>query len=429
MIFAIGLTLLASGLVWFTIWWRQRNQPANLRSLFVVVLVAGLVVRLAYVFLTPIFYAPDEQSHFNYIKHLAEKKSFPVQTSKLGDESNDWENNQPPLYYLVAAPIFSATQAMFHNQTSTVVAIRLLSVSLWLLNAWLVIFSLRRLKIQDGFVEVFTVAMVCLLPTYTFVSSAINNDNLLATIGGSLLCLLTQRERSIKSALLLGLLLGFGLLTKQSAVIFAPLIVSLVALEAFRGRISWRSAAQQLFVTLGLAGLIYLPWAIRNWQVYHTFMPENLVVTQIPWPSAMHGIASAAHNLLKTFWSVSGLSNDIGYPFPVVGMLLLVMPVVMFALDSMPVEKTDALNIAENKALLIAMLVAVLITVGLVLRFGYQFGMGQGRHLFPLLCPIALFLAACLRRLPVKKLDVHAAGFWITYAASFAAFSLCRFPK
>jgi 4-amino-4-deoxy-L-arabinose transferase-like glycosyltransferase len=240
---------------------------------------------------------------------------------------------------------------------------------------------------------------------------------------------LTQRERSIKSALVLGLLVGLGLLTKQSAVIFAPLIVSLVALEAFKGRISWRSAAQQLFGTLGLAGLIYLPWAIRNWQVYHTFMPENLVVTQIPWPSAMHGIASAVHNLLKTFWSVSGLSNDVGYPFPVVGMLLLVVPVLMFALDSKPVETTAALNVAENKSLLIAMLVAVLIAVGLVLRFGFQFGMGQGRHLFPLLCPIALFLAAWLRRLSVKTLEVHAAGFWITYAASFAVFSVCRFPR
>jgi hypothetical protein len=160
MILAITLTLLACSAIWFVLWWRQRNQSTNTHSLFVVVLVAGLVVRLAFVFLTPIFYAPDEQSHFNYIKHLAEKNSFPVQTSKLGDASNDWENNQPPLYYLVAAPIFSATQVVFHDQTLTVVAIRLLSVSLWLLNAWLVIVSLRRMGLQDCFVQMFTVAMV-----------------------------------------------------------------------------------------------------------------------------------------------------------------------------------------------------------------------------------------------------------------------------
>lgn len=429
MTLAISLTLLSCGGVWFALFWWQRNQPSNLRSLFASVLVVGLLVRLAYVFFTPVFYAPDEQPHFNYIKHLAENRSFPLQISKLGDASNDWEYNQPPLYYLAATPVYGMMQAAFHNQTATVIALRLFSVALWALNAWLVIASLRRLGIQDHFVQVFAVAMVCLLPTYTFISSAINNDNLLATLGGGLLYLLSQRERTLKTSLLLGLLLGLGLLAKQSAVIFVPLIGTLVALDAFKQRITRSCAVKHIVVTLGLAGLIYLPWALRNWHVYHTFMPENLVVTHISWSSVMHGLASAAHNLLKTFWSVSGLSNDVGYPFPVIGIVLLLLPIAVFALDLKPVEKTDALNSQENKSLLIAMLVAIAITVGLVLRFGYQFGMGQGRHLFPLLCPIALFLAVWLRRLPVKQLEIHVAGFWITYAASFAVFSLCRFPR
>ena len=428
-ILAITLTLLTCGAVWFGMWWRQRSHSVSGRLLVTTVLIAGLVVRLAYVFLTPVFYAPDEQSHFNYIKHLAENKSFPVQTSKLGDASNDWEYNQPPLYYLVAAPLFNVVQTVFRNQTATIIALRLFSVALWLLNAWFVILLLRRLKIQNEFVSVFTVAMVSLLPTYTFISSAINNDNLLATLGGGMLCLLVKHERTLKTLLLFGALLGLGLLTKQSAVIFVPLIISLVLIEVFKRQITWNVAIQQLVVALGLAGFIYLPWAIRNWQAYHTFMPENLVVTQIPWPSALQGIASATHNLLKTFWSVSGLSNDMGYPFPLIGMLLLASPVLMFALDSKPVEKTDALNVAENKSLLIAMLIAVAFTIGLVLRFGYMFGMGQGRHLFPLLAPLALFLAAWLRRVPLKRMEIHAAGFWITYAVSFALFSLCRFPR
>ena len=78
------LTLLTCGAVWFGMWWRQRSHSVSGRLFVTTVLIAGLVVRLAYVFLTPVFYAPDEQSHFNYIKHLAENKSFPVQTSKLG---------------------------------------------------------------------------------------------------------------------------------------------------------------------------------------------------------------------------------------------------------------------------------------------------------------------------------------------------------
>ena len=75
-----------------------------------------------------------------------------------------------------------------------------------------------------------------------------------------------------------------------------------------------------------------------------------------------------------------------------------------------------------------ALLMAVLVNVGLVLRFGYQFGMGQGRHLFPVLFPISLALAWGLRPLPIKHPTVQAAGFWVTYAVIFTAYSLARFP-
>jgi 4-amino-4-deoxy-L-arabinose transferase-like glycosyltransferase len=425
----LGLTIATCVAIWFALAFWSKKKTISTTSLCAGLIVAGLAVRLAYVFFTPVFYAPDEEPHFKYIQHLAEKKSFPVQTTKLGDASNDWEYNQPPLYYLMATPLFAAASNAFQNQDAVVIALRLLSVLLWLGNAWLVLKLAEHLKPDSRFMRVFIVAMVCLLPTYTVISSAINNDNLLTLLGSAMICLLATRERSIKTHVTLGLLLGLGLLTKQSAVIFAPMIATLAVFEAFKRRIAWSKAGAQLFVIFGIAGLIYLPWALRNWQVYHTFTPENLVVTQIPWPNVFQGIASAAHNLVKTFWSVAGLSNDIGYPFPAIGMLLMVSPVIAFAFESKTLGKSDALFIEEQKPLLFGMVISLLVAVVLVLRFGFQFGMGQGRHLFPLLFPIALFLAAWLRRLPFSRLEIHAVGFWITYAASFAVFALCRFPR
>ena len=64
----------------------------------------------------------------------------------------------------------------------------------------------------------------------------------------------------------------------------------------------------------------------------------------------------------------------------------------------------------------------------LVLRLGYLFGMGQGRHLFHLLYPVALFMAARWRAFPVKNLEPYTTGLWITYALTFLLFSLWRFP-
>jgi 4-amino-4-deoxy-L-arabinose transferase-like glycosyltransferase len=425
----VGSTVVTCVAIWLALFWRSRKAAPPFSALCKIVFVAGLSVRLAYVFFTPVFYAPDEEPHFKYIQHLAEKKYFPIQISKLGDPTNDWEYNQPPLYYLLATPVFAVANGVFRDQNATVITLRLFSVLLWLANVWFVMKVVERMQIESRFVRNFIVSMVCLLPTYTVISSAINNDNLLAALGSGMICGAATRERNTRTYALLGVLLGLGLLTKQSAVIFAPMIATLVVVEIVRKRIAWGKAAQQLAVTFGIAGLLYLPWATHNWQVYQTFMPENLVVTQIPWPSAIHGIASATHNLVKTFWSVAGLSNDVGYPFPLIGILLLIAPVIAFAFDSKPTENLSTPTSQEQKPLLISMAVALGIAVCLVLRFGYQFGMGQGRHLFPLLLPIAWFLAVWLRRLPFKQLEIHAAGFWITYAAGFAAFALCRFPR
>ena len=180
--------------------------------------------------------------------------------------------------------------------------------------------------------------------------------------------------------------------------------------------------------TLGVALLIYFPWALRNWRLYDTLTPEYLPVTQIPWPSFLYGCASAAHNLVKTFWSVAGLSNDVGYPFPLLGMAAMVLWLVGHQSAMTRGRAVDALNWKANGPVLGALLLVVGVNVALVLRFGYLFGMGQGRHLFPLLLPIALLLAVGWRGLPVKRLDLCATGFWLAYAIGFTLFSLCRFP-
>lgn len=426
------LTLLASGiggLLWWQLYRRHRYSNGPRPNLFPALLVAGVICRLAYTFLTPTFYAPDEQSHFNHIKFIATHGEFATQTTKLGDPANEWEHNQPPLYYFALSPFYRFAETLGLNQTGIVLLLRSFSFLLWLANLWCGITLLNRLQITDKIIRTFFLGMLCLLPTYTFSSVAINNDNLLITLGGALLCLLSRRDYSVKNSLLCGLLLGLSLLTKQSAVVFIPVIATLGLFEILKKRISWPSGLAFFALTLGSAFLIYLPWAIRNWQVYHTLTPEFAVVDQIKWPSFAYGCASAAHNLLKSFWAVSGIANDINYPFPLVGMLLLVTCLGAGQLGLRRKRIFDPLHANSNQPLLLAMSIGVLVNTLLVLRFGYLFGMGQGRHLFPVLFPIALLLGNWLRSLNVKKLEVHLAGCWILYAVTFAAYSLARFPR
>src|SRR5205807_7840542 len=81
-------------------------------------------------------------------------------------------------------------------------------------------------------------------------------------------------------------------------------------------------------IAFGVGVAIYSPWALRNWRMHGTFFPEQLSVVSKTWPSMAYGVASAAHNLIKSFWSVSGIANDVGYPFAAIGIAFTLLSLI-----------------------------------------------------------------------------------------------------
>ncbi|HEX5218951.1 MAG TPA: hypothetical protein VFZ59_05240 [Verrucomicrobiae bacterium] len=420
--------LLMGVLLWVGLRYWQRQRSLSARSLLRVLLVVGGLCRIGDIWFTPIFYASDEQSHFNYVKYVSENYALPIQAGKMGESDNEWEYFQPPLYYLTLLPIYKLADAMFHSQAATVFALRVGSLLLWLVNLRLGWVLLKRLEVKDEFLQVSTLAVTCLLPTYVVVSSAINNDNLMITFATGLLCLIAQPQRSIMNSLAMGAVLGLALWVKQSALIFFPAIGLLFLFEGVRRNISWPGVLSRAASTFGVAALIYSPWSFRNWYVYETFTPEDLSVVAKTWPSMMEGLLAAGHNLAKTFWSVSGISNNIGYPFPLLGLsygfIAICGLVIGLKQNPEPLARFPALPMSSVYA---AIGVAILVNVILVLRFGYLYGMGHGRELFPLLYPIAILLAWGVKFIPARNPSLHVVGFWITYTLGFEAFSLARF--
>ncbi|MDP2727523.1 MAG: hypothetical protein Q8P59_08250, partial [Dehalococcoidia bacterium] len=92
--------------------------------LLALILLAYLSLGSAYAINTPLWQAPDEPAHFNYIRYLAQGKGFPI--LQMGDYNFDYmaqitaahfppqmsidpiryESHQPPLYYLLETPIY-----------------------------------------------------------------------------------------------------------------------------------------------------------------------------------------------------------------------------------------------------------------------------------------------------------------------------------
>src|SRR5574341_677356 len=91
------------------------------------IVAAYLAIGIQYAVLTPRWEVPDEPAHYNYIRYLVDKKSLPTLDPGEYDQgylawltsaqfppylpvdSLQYESWQPPLYYVLAAPIYLST--------------------------------------------------------------------------------------------------------------------------------------------------------------------------------------------------------------------------------------------------------------------------------------------------------------------------------
>ncbi|MBI3948033.1 MAG: glycosyltransferase family 39 protein [Armatimonadetes bacterium] len=422
----IAAALILGVLLWATLALQSRWRGLPLRSLTVALVAIGLACRLAFALLTPDFYAPDEQAHFKYVRHLVEVRTLPVQITQTGAATNDWEYYQPPLYYALLAPACAVVESLFGGG-AVLRLLRLVSVLLWLLTVALTLQVLKNLRVEEPLIHTIVLAMVCLLPTYAFLSSVVNNDNLLIAIGSGLLYLLTKGT-SIRLSWWVGLLLGVGLLTKLTAGAYVIVVVLLRLLQWRGGSLKPRDALAHCGAALIPAAALWAPWLLRNWHVYGSLTAEEVANVPRLWPSLAVALASTYVVLRETFWTAAGIHNEILF-FPRVGVGLGYLGVLGLLRNLLLVRKpTWASFVDGNRELLWAMAAAIVVNLALVVRFGVLYGQGQGRFLFPMLIPIALFLGLGLKPLLAdgcrEDSHVHLAGFLILYLLGFVGHSL-----
>ena len=153
------------------------------------IIATYLVVGALFAVYTPAWQVPDEPAHYNYIRHLAEQGRVPV--LQEGDYLQDYlekiksqkfprhlsidpiryEFHQPPLYYLLATPVFK----LFDG---ALLPLRLLSVAL---GAGLV-YSAYRVALSvcpaQPVLALGTAAFVAFVPMHVAVTAAVSNDTL-----------------------------------------------------------------------------------------------------------------------------------------------------------------------------------------------------------------------------------------------------------
>ncbi len=319
-------------------------NPGRARWILAAILAVYTLLAVLFAVYTPPWQAPDEPAHYNYVRYLVDKGKFPV--LQMGDYSQgylDWikeakfapilsidgiryEFHQPPLYYLLAAPLFAVTGG-------ALLPLRLFSV---LLGAGLVVLAYltgRRVFPAQPVLGLAAAAFVAFLPQHLATVAQVSNDVLGELLVAALLLLLLGRiERDARADAgsrgqgvrgkadyaLLGVLCGLVLITKTTAYIAVLLAGIVLPWEWRRERAALARVALELGLVVAPAALISFPWYLRDVLTYGwpDFLGlarhDSVVIGQMRLTEyvARLGWSSYAQRLVtftfESFWGVFG---------------------------------------------------------------------------------------------------------------------------
>jgi hypothetical protein len=215
------------------------------QTLLAGVIAGYLVVAGLFAIRTPDWQAPDEPAHYNYIVQIAEHGRLPVieqgdwdqayldvlkatgfQQALLVDiDSIQYEDHQPPLYYLMATPVYWLTGG-------SLTGLRLYSVLLGLAvvlsayGAGLLMYPKR------SWVGLGAAAFVAFMPQHVAILASVNNDALAwALVGLTLLATVAYLQGYPVRYWQLGLLVGAALVTKATVYLLGPVVAGAITLR------------------------------------------------------------------------------------------------------------------------------------------------------------------------------------------------------
>jgi len=453
----------------------------------VALLVGYLIAGSMFAIYTPPWQVPDEPAHYNNVAHIAKTVTLPV--LRMGDYNQEklqnlldtkfvrklspgylrYEAYQPPLYYLVATPVFWLTNG-------SLLALRLFGVLLGALSILLLYLCLTLVFPGKTLIPLGAAAFSALLPMHMAMAASVNNDGLaeLLMMASMLMLLQWMRHRfyetgvAVESAegllesgrrpqshqlLWLGMLMGLGMLTKIYAYLMLPVVVMVVIAVVWLTprmqanlrepvllaptRSSFVVGLRRTFWVLAPAVFFALPMWIRNvilyggWDILGLAWHDQVVAGQPrtdAWIADVGWIAYSERAFsftFQSFWGVFGWMSV--FMDERIYTALLVFTGVIFLgvlwatvrfISGGPDTDMDAFQLS---VLILFGLMLVVVTVGYV-GYNFKFVQHQGRYFFWGLLPISTVIALGWREV-LQPLQGAITGFMAAVLAIATAVS------
>jgi len=399
------------------------QPPTSIVILLAVVVAVYAVIGTLYAALTPAWQVPDEPAHYNYIRSLAEGRGLPVLEqsdydqaylnrltsehfpSELSIDPLAYEDHQPPLYYLLATPVY----LLF---SGSLLPLRLLSV---LLGAGLLIVAFGTVQTifpKRPALGLMAAAFIAFIPQHVAMTAGVNNDTLAELVVGSTLWVLMIYLGAPKGRpWAAGILVGIALLTKTTAYVVVGAATGAVLVRWHREDRTWRWAAEQLGWMLIPALLFSAPWFIRNgltygWRDSLGLARHRAVVVGQPRSSewlVTYGwgglLTRMARTTFQSFWGQFGWMAVPLPPRIYQGLLLLSVLLTSGFLARLIRYRLTCRRhpLVISRCLLLSF--SALLTFSAFLWYNLTFVQHQGRYLYPALVPLAVAAATGLETL------------------------------
>lgn len=393
------------------------------RKVLWLLLALALIRGLFFASLTPAFQAPDEMTHAAYIEVVATQLRLPLITDPLPPIVNNYLKHSgwwdewradtgydgpeeltisaaahPPLYYLLAAPVFQLTFRF--GDAVWLFALRLLSV---LMATWAVYFAYRAAEVafpKDTFMQVGVPLFIIVLPQLGFITSSVNNDALLVTCGAALvygLARFIEKPEERYAALVIGLSMGAGLLTKPGFLIVAPAAILCILTVWYLKRPDIKSVVSQGAI-MGASSLVLGGW----------WYAMNMLTAGYPLPGKLAPVTGTVigknalawaidiefiKKIVVTFWADFGwlsiLIDKIGYVLVSSAAVVALAGFVLVAARPRLRRSLTRGRIILLGFCLVAMASAYVGTAQFDIATQ---GGGQGRYMFVAIVPLAMLL-------------------------------------
>jgi len=392
----------------------------------VLVLVAYLAVGMQYIVAVPEWEAPDEPAHYNYIRQLSlgqlpvieqgdynQEYQSEVISADFADsysvEPFEYEDHQPPLYYLLQTPLFLSTDG-------DLLVLRLFSLLIGLVTVAAAYLITEQILGDDSWSPMVAASFVAFVPQHTYMMAMLNNDSLAEALIGVFMLMavafFARRDGAERISgrdscwLVMGVTLGLAFVTKVTSYYLIGVAVLLLLLLYWRDRQSLLKASIRVAVPSLAIGAL---WWIRNLVVYGRFdflglsAHDDVVIGQprtIDWITEMgvgQTVWSFASSTFRSFWGQFGWMEVPMQPWTY-WLLLVVTAVAFIGLVLELRRATREQRWSEGKVGAAALLTMLLfLSVAGYFYYNITFVQHQGRYLFAGLIPLAVGMAAGLK--------------------------------